>query len=436
MKRKWILALLIVAAAVGLSACSCEHQWKDATCREPKTCTLCGETTGSILTHDYAPATCMEPETCKLCGETQGEATGHDYVEATCTTPETCMICGETQGEATGHDYVEATCTTAQYCKVCEEEDGSPLGHDFTEATYEAPSICQRCGETKGEVLQLSSTCDKVLVRVTEKDGSVYELVANEKESYAGVQAEIGIIKDNRWVLEMTSDHPFVDKDGTIFGGANSIYNPPECIYIGNDCFLIIANKKSVIYNAVTKQYHIELYEEYGKDDYHPALSGDCLEYANVLHKPHNPNSNILNKESSLLLIDIGNVPTGGRYVELLDTNTMSVSEIVLTDKQFRDEFSDHYYPVSEGLFAIIAKGLRFYDTNGNEVMEVKLTLYEGTRQALCFKDGKCAAYVKNPNGTIYYVTIDRNGNVISSEEVDELIFKNWEYQTFPETPY
>ena len=44
--------------------------------------------------HDWADATCEEPKTCKLCGETEGEALGHTYEEGKCA-------CG-----ATDPDYV------------------------------------------------------------------------------------------------------------------------------------------------------------------------------------------------------------------------------------------------------------------------------------------------------------------------------------------
>ncbi|MBR2659222.1 hypothetical protein IKD60_00460 [Candidatus Saccharibacteria bacterium] len=75
------------------------HDWKDATCTEPRTCTSCGETEGEALGHDWADATCTEPKTCTRCGATEGEALGHDWAEATLTEPKTCTKCGATEGE-------------------------------------------------------------------------------------------------------------------------------------------------------------------------------------------------------------------------------------------------------------------------------------------------------------------------------------------------
>ena len=58
---------------------------------------------------EFAPATCTAPATCE-CGATQGEALGHTWVDATCTDPKTCSVCGETEGEALGHEYVDGKC--------------------------------------------------------------------------------------------------------------------------------------------------------------------------------------------------------------------------------------------------------------------------------------------------------------------------------------
>ena len=96
---------------------NCEHEWKDATCTDPKTCGKCGETEGEPLGHKWNDATCTEPKTCSVCGETEGEALGHKWNDATCTEPKTCSVCGETEGEPLGHDFVDGKCSR------CEEKD-------------------------------------------------------------------------------------------------------------------------------------------------------------------------------------------------------------------------------------------------------------------------------------------------------------------------
>ncbi len=41
--------------------------------------------TGCCMSHEWKEATCTEPKTCTKCDKTEGEALGHTWVEATCT---------------------------------------------------------------------------------------------------------------------------------------------------------------------------------------------------------------------------------------------------------------------------------------------------------------------------------------------------------------
>lgn len=104
-------------------------------------------------THQWSEATCELPMTCTICHETKGEALGHNWVDATCTLPKTCTKCGATEEEALGHDWVDATCTLPKTCAKCGATEGKALGHDWVDATYDAPKTCTRCGATEGEAL-------------------------------------------------------------------------------------------------------------------------------------------------------------------------------------------------------------------------------------------------------------------------------------------
>ncbi len=119
----------------------CSHDWTDATCQAPKTCTVCGATEGEKAEHtyvngicsvcgaedpdaepvpcehDWTGATCTAPKTCSKCGEIEGEALGHSFADATCQAPKTCTVCGATEGEKAEHTYVDGTCS------VCGAED-------------------------------------------------------------------------------------------------------------------------------------------------------------------------------------------------------------------------------------------------------------------------------------------------------------------------
>ena len=45
-----------------------------------------------------------------------------------------------------------------------------------------------------------------------------YQFVANETEDYNGVKDELGVIKNNEWLLKPTLDMPFVNDDGSMKG--------------------------------------------------------------------------------------------------------------------------------------------------------------------------------------------------------------------------
>ena len=56
-------------------------------------------TLGEEHVHEWVEATCTAPKTCSRCGATEGEALGHDWKEATTEAPKTCTRCGATEGE-------------------------------------------------------------------------------------------------------------------------------------------------------------------------------------------------------------------------------------------------------------------------------------------------------------------------------------------------
>ena len=49
--KKAIAVLILVVLVFSLTGCCLKHEWKDATCTEPKTCTKCGKTEGEPTGH-------------------------------------------------------------------------------------------------------------------------------------------------------------------------------------------------------------------------------------------------------------------------------------------------------------------------------------------------------------------------------------------------
>lgn len=159
--KRVIMMILALALSVCLSACSCQHEWEDATCTAPKTCKLCNATEGEANGHQWQDATCTTPKTCKDCGATEGEAAGHVWEEATCTTAKTCTVCKETEGEALGHTWADATCTTPKTCTVCSATEGEALGHTSGEWVVEKEPTCSEVGMESG----VCSVCKETVTR-------------------------------------------------------------------------------------------------------------------------------------------------------------------------------------------------------------------------------------------------------------------------------
>lgn len=142
--------------------------------------------TGCCISHNWQEATCTEPKTCTKCGETEGEPLGHVWQEATCSTPKTCTVCGETSGTTLQHTPSEWIVDTAATCSA-EGSQHSTCAICGATITEPIPKLDHRPGEwsvTKaatalenGQRQQLCTVCGTVLNTET------YELTATEKET-------------------------------------------------------------------------------------------------------------------------------------------------------------------------------------------------------------------------------------------------------------
>ncbi len=135
MKKKLTVFLLIILSLLVLSGCACEHEWTEANCTTPKTCTKCEEVEGIPLGHSWMAATCSAPKTCENCGETSGEALPHTLADATCEDPKTCTVCAATEGEALGHQWVDATYDAPKTCTACAATEGEALKREYLAMT-------------------------------------------------------------------------------------------------------------------------------------------------------------------------------------------------------------------------------------------------------------------------------------------------------------
>ncbi len=83
--KKISLIVLILGLVCSLTAC-CKHEYTDATCIKPKTCSLCEKTSGepNEENHYWEDSTCTSPQICNWCNVTMGEPLGHNYIDGYC----------------------------------------------------------------------------------------------------------------------------------------------------------------------------------------------------------------------------------------------------------------------------------------------------------------------------------------------------------------
>ena len=181
--RSVLCSLLVVLCIVLFAACMFQenhtHEMGEWTITKNPTCTEDGE---KIRLCEG----CDQKETAPI------QALGHDWQEATCESPKTCSVCNTTEGEALGHTWVDATCTTPKTCSVCEATEGAVLSHDYkwivdTEPTVDSEGVkheeCTVCHGKRNENTPIDKlTCTHNLTKTEAIDATC--LTAGNGEYY------------------------------------------------------------------------------------------------------------------------------------------------------------------------------------------------------------------------------------------------------------
>ncbi len=129
-----ILCLLAVVCILALTACEgllpipgndeCAHEWGEWTVKTEATCTEDG-------TQERECSKCEETETASV------DALGHEWKDATCTEPKTCTLCNATEGTPNGHTGGTATCQAKAVCSSCKKEYGGFGAHSYDQSSWD-----------------------------------------------------------------------------------------------------------------------------------------------------------------------------------------------------------------------------------------------------------------------------------------------------------
>ncbi len=150
MKQTFLTVLLLVlisTVSLSITGCwlfenACEHTYDNAC---DATCNKCGEE--RTVTHDFADADCDTPKTCTVCGATEGNALGHtpENDDKDCSTALNCSVCGKEILAAGEHspEKNDGNCTTEQKCTVCGQVAvAAKDAHNDTDHDY----LCDNAG--------------------------------------------------------------------------------------------------------------------------------------------------------------------------------------------------------------------------------------------------------------------------------------------------
>lgn len=157
-----LLLVAVVVVAMFATNSICFHEWSGASCKEPKTCTICGKTDGFARGHDFKKETCAEPKICKVCGLESGKPNNDHKVkewttdiEPTCTDVGekhgSCSVCGETiTGEVVTSPHTEGEWTVISDFAV------SPSGNVVPGKKVLTCSVCGAEMMTKDYTIDLT----------------------------------------------------------------------------------------------------------------------------------------------------------------------------------------------------------------------------------------------------------------------------------------
>lgn len=271
---------------------------------------------------------------------------------------------------------------------------------------------------------ELSDSCDYILCKGADTSGNTYELVASQKETALGYEITVGIIKNNTWLVPLSSDFPFLGnnglfpmEDGMDLGSVvRAKLVASHFYFIDSGAFLLEYYEYNlgdirVIYDCNTMQTYT--YFE-NIDDYKWLLWSNKLQSRGSVETYDIISyGRILTDNNLILMYKVVSEPfswdSPKKYDWLvLDTKTMEVHTIASNVIGNSPKCC-----LSEGLF--FADDNCFYNIYAEKVIDLSIyNIDVWENGGLYFRNGKCTFIAKNDLGTEFEITIDTSGRVLS----------------------
>ncbi len=252
---------------------------------------------------------------------------------------------------------------------------------------------------------KLSEDCDMILC--TGYDGEdYYELVANQVDNYPRSSILVGVIKNNTWLIELSSQSPFLNEDS--WWKTSQYYEKiqDKFIYLDEGCFLM---------------------KNDGIDDYH-----------SVIYKPDtNISFEVAKMSISIYYSDYSKIINDNKFIAVSTDWKLTVYDMSTGNSDeikgfFSDDsihLPDSLQGISDGLF--YARGDTstwswsysdnvqyegFFDLNGNMIIDLSNYSISKSNDYL-FAQGKYTMTVRNENGVNFDITFDSSGQIVSQEK-------------------
>lgn len=257
------------------------HQWKDATCTTPKTCTVCGATEGEPLGHNFD-------------ANHDGKVTTDDGViikDSTCTKlgtrKYTCTTCGYEHSldnvPAKGHDLgawvttKEPTCDKAgekkQTCSRCElskTETIPALGHKSSDWKIKEEATCTKAGIKHKVCLVCGKELESINYELNPKGHTWSAWQTTKEPTYDTAGEETRTC--TRCGVKETNRLPTIAKDHThSFNGKQSVIKKASCTESGKNR-VYCSHKGCNEYKEITTE---PLGHAFG--DYEVTQEADCI---------------------------------------------------------------------------------------------------------------------------------------------------------------
>lgn len=248
---------------------------------------------------------------------------------------------------------------------------------------------------------QLSKTCDMLLCSGY-NGNDYYELVANQIDRYPDSTFEIGVLKNNEWLVPLSPENPFINDNGW-WVGAEYQNEPGEFKYMGKGCFYYMHERgyPEIVYNPETKiSFEVQGLEQ---QSVHRPTDGYTKNYTKLM----SDNYEILAWSSG-----------GKRAFTYFNLLTGETKEIPITFYTTWPMVAR----ISEGVFlARVDKATwGFYDINGNCVIDLsQYSFVLEIENINIFKNGTYTFKVRNSSNIYFHITIDKTGKVLSQEKVE-----------------